>query len=181
MVELVVARYKEDITWLKEFTGHKHTVYNKFEGDNLLPNIGFEAQTYLHHIVTRYEDLSEFTVFTQGNPFGHITKDKFCKHLNAINSNRFIPFTFKLECSKDGCPNHCGLPLSPFYEKVFGKKCPDYFVFYPFAIFSVPKKIIQRHSKSFYEKLLKMIHTKADACIMERLWQEIFSSSIKLI
>ena len=174
MVELVVARYKEDISWLSDFRDFNHTVYNKFEGDNLLPNFGFEAQTYLHHIVSRYECLFEVTVFTQGNPFVHLSKDKFWTHLRHINYRSYQPFTFELHCDSNGCPNHCGLQLKLFYEKAFGKKSPEQFAFYPYAIFSVPQKVIHRNSKSFYEMLLSMVKTKSDACIMERLWQEIF-------
>ena len=60
-LELVVARYAEDLAWLrrvpKEFAV---TVYNK--GDIIpdaiaLPNIGREAHTYLHHLADHYEDL----------------------------------------------------------------------------------------------------------------------------
>lgn len=36
-----------------------------------LPNYGFEAHTYMHHIATNYDDLAELTLFLQGNPFIH--------------------------------------------------------------------------------------------------------------
>ena len=74
-LELVVARYAEDLAWLrrvpKEFAV---TVYNK--GDIIpeviaLPNIGREAHTYLHHLADHYEDLADLTVFVQGHPFDH--------------------------------------------------------------------------------------------------------------
>ena len=36
-----------------------------------LPNFGFEAHTYLHHMFTHYDDLAEITMFLQGNPLVH--------------------------------------------------------------------------------------------------------------
>jgi hypothetical protein len=82
---LVVARYQEDLAWLlklpKDITV---VVYNK--GDSLtservierinhlilLPNVGRESDTYLHH-VQHYQHGSndEWTVFCQGDPFPH--------------------------------------------------------------------------------------------------------------
>ena len=78
--ELVVARYNEDTRWvenlLKEHSWLNVTLYNK--GDpatvscdhrcmkHMLPNVGREAHSYLHHIVQRYESLAEKTVFVQG-------------------------------------------------------------------------------------------------------------------
>ena len=31
-----------------------------------LPNVGRESHTYLTHIVTQYDDLSDYTIFFQG-------------------------------------------------------------------------------------------------------------------
>lgn len=90
-VELVVARYEEDMSW----TGNIPpsilcTIYNK--GDDLqgeereaqkmegeivergwisLPNEGREAHTYLHHLIERYDSLAPLTIFCQGRPFDH--------------------------------------------------------------------------------------------------------------
>ena len=79
MVEVVVARYKEDISWLKEIN-HKIIVYNKGPDCNFpcisLPNIGREAQTYLFHIIENYNKLPEWTILCQGHPFDH------CKNYN---------------------------------------------------------------------------------------------------
>ena len=36
-----------------------------------LPNVGREADTYLHHILARYDDLADVVVFCQGNPLDH--------------------------------------------------------------------------------------------------------------
>ena len=35
------------------------------EGSAVLPNVGRESHSYLHHIVSRYDELAPWTVFTQ--------------------------------------------------------------------------------------------------------------------
>ncbi|MDB5243087.1 MAG: hypothetical protein JWP57_3712, partial [Spirosoma sp.] len=78
MVELIVARYTEDLSWLRKRPANLTvTVYDKSpnssggEGAISLPNVGREAHTYLHHIVSRYDSLAEWTIFCQGKPFDH--------------------------------------------------------------------------------------------------------------
>jgi hypothetical protein len=76
--ELVVARYIEDVSWVDAFDGEV-TIYNKGGAmncnpkANILPlsNVGREAHTFLHHLVNRYEQLADVTVFAQGEPFIH--------------------------------------------------------------------------------------------------------------
>jgi hypothetical protein len=76
LLQLVVARYSEDLSWLRNIPGAVAPfVYDK--GDALFPgavplvNAGREAHTYLHHICERYNDLADVTVFCQGKPFDH--------------------------------------------------------------------------------------------------------------
>jgi len=74
-VDLVIARYKEDLKWLSEYKDHpfrRIIIYNK--GPEMscppskspcsvraLPNVGLCDHTYLHHIVNA--DLADITVF----------------------------------------------------------------------------------------------------------------------
>ena len=75
--EIVIARYNEDLSWLKKLPKTiKITVYNKGL-DNLdipsirLPNIGRESHTYLYHIIQNYDNLAEQTIFCQGDSIFH--------------------------------------------------------------------------------------------------------------
>merc|ERR1719158_663577 len=71
-VEVVVSHFDEDLTWVKdhESTATRFTVYSKAasppEFAVSLPNVGRESHTYLHHIVSQYDSLANWTVFTQG-------------------------------------------------------------------------------------------------------------------
>jgi hypothetical protein len=75
---LVVARYEEDVQWTEAYSDIC-TLYNKGESkpNTSLPfvikleNIGREGHTYLYHIVSNYESLSQSVVFTQADPFPH--------------------------------------------------------------------------------------------------------------
>lgn len=79
-VEIVVARYNEDLEWLKDSPFNKYdiTVYNKGDNDDFakplnvrrvirLKNVGKCDHTYLHHIVNNYDRLSDVTVFLPGS------------------------------------------------------------------------------------------------------------------
>ncbi len=94
-VDLVVARYREELNWLRRVPpAFRVIVYDKNDqpeakqlSDFLselmskrppaslvavsLENVGREAHTYLYHMVTRYDSLADYTVFCQGKPFDH--------------------------------------------------------------------------------------------------------------
>lgn len=84
MLTFVVARYKEDVSWLNDLPlDAKIYLYNKgpalepgiFSRDVTvvqLPNAGRESGTYMHHLMHRFDaSEGEFTVFTQADPFEH--------------------------------------------------------------------------------------------------------------
>ena len=68
---LIIARYNEDLEWLKKYEDFRITVYNKGENisDNKffkvinLENKGRESHTWLFHIVNNYYDLNEINIF----------------------------------------------------------------------------------------------------------------------
>mmetsp|Transcript_100986 Transcript_100986/g.324238 ORF Transcript_100986/g.324238 Transcript_100986/m.324238 type:complete len:624 (-) Transcript_100986:256-2127(-) len=70
-LEVVISQYKESISWSDGYTSVR-TIYCKAEdpaycapGSVLLPNVGREGHTFLHHIVENYDNLATWTVFTQ--------------------------------------------------------------------------------------------------------------------
>jgi hypothetical protein len=77
--EIVVARYNENLDWLKKIKKSKDikiTVYNKGPSDIdvpfiQLPNIGRESHTYLYHIINNYDKLADQTIFCQGDSIFH--------------------------------------------------------------------------------------------------------------
>ena len=84
MLNIVVARYTEDVAWLNQLPEDARVyLYNK--GPEIpagtlrssirveaLRNTGRESGTYIHHLRHNFRaDEGEFTVFTQGDPFEH--------------------------------------------------------------------------------------------------------------
>jgi hypothetical protein len=77
-VQLVVARYSEDIRWVRAYKDIA-IVYNKGIYHDImdtlrvvrLENIGREGHTYLHHMISAYDSLKDRTIFSQGDPFSH--------------------------------------------------------------------------------------------------------------
>ena len=76
--DIVVARYNEDISWVKELTADKFNfkIYNKGENNidfdsTPLQNFGRDAHTFITYIVENYNNLPEYIIFLQGNPIDH--------------------------------------------------------------------------------------------------------------
>lgn len=77
---IVIARYNENLEWLKEspFNDLHYIVYNKGNNENYyisdkfikqvqLDNVGRETHTYLSHIIDNYDNLNSFTIFFPGS------------------------------------------------------------------------------------------------------------------
>jgi hypothetical protein len=77
-IELVIARYNEDLEWLKKKKfKYPTTIYNKGNNDNFykpkgckvikLQNVGRESHSYLYHVVNNYDKLPKLTLFLPGS------------------------------------------------------------------------------------------------------------------
>jgi hypothetical protein len=84
MLTFVIARYKEDISWINDLPADAEIyLYNKGPDIDMasikrpvrlkqLKNAGRESGTYLHYLMHDFKGgESDFTVFTQGDPFEH--------------------------------------------------------------------------------------------------------------
>jgi hypothetical protein len=82
-VDLVVARYKENLDWLNKYKDSRFQnvfIYNKSDSPveectneyancviKTLPNVGVCDHTYLYHIIENYDRLADVTVFAPGS------------------------------------------------------------------------------------------------------------------
>jgi hypothetical protein len=148
-MQLVIARYREDLSWLREI-GLPCVVYNK--GPELapstlppgaevvnLPNVGREAHTYLTHILAHYHELPRHTALLQGNPFTHLapppsneediqeTPQGLRKRLLEL-AHKDTPFAglawFRLRCDGLGRPHDLADPAKQGRWKGWGKDIP---------------------------------------------------------
>ncbi len=195
-LELVVARYTENLNWLRNIPPQiRATVYDKSGEEDApltpntlrLENVGREAHTYLHHIVTRYETLAPLTVFCQGKPFDHAFDfrktlrdmaggQKQCDdffwlgHLADTDSADGILFK---NWSKNDTGE--GLDLGGFHRALFNSEGPAEYPFFGGAQFIVTSERIQERPLSFYEQALKLsVEFPQAAHCYERTWDRIF-------
>ncbi len=191
-VEIVVARYNEDLEWLKDYKSFS-TIYNKGEYiDNAirLPNVGRESHTYLYHIIKNYDNLAEITLFTQGDLLNHTNipiaeyfncdgyKSFYdCRYLNIDNRGIMIHHGKWLEEINTGHMKRAEISFVDWWKKYVGTDLRD-FCYNPGAIFAVSKDRITRKPKEFYIELLNAISNHVNDELghyYERCWRTLFS------
>lgn len=85
--KIVVARYNENIDWLKpEIEKGNVAFYNKGEklgipNEIMLPNVGRESETYLQYIIDNYPNFHDVIVFTQA---------KFSDHRENVDELNYL-------------------------------------------------------------------------------------------
>jgi len=184
---IVVARYNENIEWTKQFSNV--IIYNKgkplidYSNQFFLNNVGRESHTYYKHIYDKYDNLAEYTVFLQGNPFDH--SPNIISNLNNYINNKELDIDFEflseriLSCNIKKCEYHPVLPLIETYEKIFGEKKDNInFLFGAGAQFIVSRKKILQRPKEFYLNIIKILETNIDPIegyVIERFHKLIFS------
>jgi hypothetical protein len=156
-LEVIVARYNENVNWIKELN-YKATIYNKNIEDNHLffnnlENVGRESHTFFNHIVNNYDNLPEYLAFIQGNPFDH------CKDVvNLIND-----FDFKTEFKELGVLHKLTMEYESINEQVesyskkigFDVKYPIYMT--PGAQYIISRRMIKKNSLEYYKNILNTL------------------------
>lgn len=180
--DIVVAKYKEDVTWIDSFKDPSSVVYiyDKSGGEcnshEVIPleNIGRESHTYLHHIVSNYDsmDASGVTLFTQGNPFDHYSVHTLKKLIPEAKKNGFSVSTTSRAIPGHNCTRTFTLDVfgpvdmnvvtsrtkehfGPWFERVTRKPFPqDPFWFVIAAVFAVRNDLILSKPKEYYQNMM---------------------------
>ena len=194
--EIVVAKYKEDTSWL-EPVYDKCVIYDKSKD---YPNVGREAETYLRYIIEKYDNLPEVVVFTQANIADHRgsndVKILTTMEEQALQHGYSFPHVaphdwvwgpdFNLvdqdnKKYKDPMYYHDKNVISyyEYFKKILGFSIFPYPMYiYPNALFAVRKDKILRNTKAFYENIIRTVnHSEwnVEAYFMERSWFYIFN------
>ena len=86
-VSVIIAHYKEDLSWVDNYFPEEFKIYIYSKSDQkpnvkrefkhkILENVGRCDHTYLYHIINNYENLSDFNIFITGsaNSISHKSK-----------------------------------------------------------------------------------------------------------
>jgi hypothetical protein len=186
MVNIVVAKYNENVDWCKKLN-HKVTIYDK--SDNpikesiKLKNVGREGETFLYHIVNNYNNLDDVTIFLQGNPFEHLyllaewgstfSEDQINMVIHKMNTeindqSEFTTFYQVLYNDPNGTNN---VNAKEACIKYYGESY-DNFTLSPGAQYIVPKKNILSRPLEFWERLHKAMfnNEELNGYCQEQLW-----------
>ena len=203
---VVIARYNEDLSWIaKEFPTEQVIIYNKGPNDigdlpdNCLvvnlPNIGRETHSYLYHIISNYNNLSDRILFIQGQPYDHRIYLPLVKHKVITDSsckNTIAKCMYdSLANQSDGLEqenwqdskwkdivlsNKTMLEFTKYYigQQYFG----DTEIYFQWGgQFAVDKEKILCHEKKYFENLIATLNKQhpIEVHYIERLWDLIFS------
>jgi hypothetical protein len=186
MVNIVVAKYNENVDWTKKLN-HKVTIYDKsekpIEGSIKLKNVGREGETFLYHIVNNYNNLDDVTVFLQGNPFEHLqllvgwraqlTEEEINIVINKMNIeiNDTCDFTTFYQVLYNDPNGTNGVNTRDACIQYYGEYY-DNFTVSPGAQYIVPKKYILSRSLEFWKNLHSAMYDneRLNGYCQEQLW-----------
>jgi hypothetical protein len=194
-MRIVVARYNENIEWTRQLPNV--LIYNKgapLGGEYKeisLPNVGREGHTYYKHIVDNYDNLDDYTVFLQGNPFDHSPHilprlHSILEHYSKgeLNVLYGVLSEFFFETNLSGCETHYRarneiIPMQQVYQHLFNERRENVrYVVGSGAQFIVSKEQILKRPREFYEKIVKLLEydiNPIEGFVIERLHCIIFS------
>ena len=165
---IVVARYNECVEWTKQFPNV--IIYNKgINLDNsynevLLNNVGKEGHTYYKYICDNYENLSDYTIFLQGNPFDH--SPNILSNLNKYITNKELSIDFdylseyiqRSSLVLESLVHPVCKNIRNTWKMVFGVNIEDHeCIFGAGAQFIVSKNKILKNTKEFYNNIVKVL------------------------
>jgi hypothetical protein len=198
---IVVAKYKEDTSWT-DCVKDRVKIYNKGpDGD--IPNIGREGETFLRYIIENYDNLPDYIIVLQGDPFAHmppsVNENTLCYFLQ---NKKFDNPNWKIEpCYgiylTENIDDNPGLLVNDYYKFFFGKDIEDgRYSYVAGCQFFIRKEAILQNPKELYIKLQSMLvkgsekyeknHAQAhkgpndfdetliNGWTLERLWQNFF-------
>jgi hypothetical protein len=214
---LVVSAYQESLDWIRDVRPMLSRVYIYDKNDDarhqmagaaartlypddttVLPNVGRESHSYLHHIVTHYDDLTDYVIFTQADPEivrGPKTRwiDAWKAELvrygftqNAVIAEQFgTHYEWTLQSWRDRPLAQDGRTFGAWFQEYVRpvreeEECfPRPVRWFIKAVFGLSKERIRARPKAVYERLLRDTllskeNSPVDAHYIERAWFYVF-------
>ncbi len=194
-VDLVICHYRDNLDWLTPLVcpGVRVLVQDKWDGAYRAPypgavkrpNVGMCDEAYAHHIVTHYDDLADWTLFTPDGPHDHLPEGMGLADCLTPGDCLRVPRMWKgRDWGPDGrlswacwgsLPKRGGTSWKAHYEsgKVTPAKLPfvewarryagydpdgtDWPGYAPGGIYGVPRRAIAYLPRAFYERLREQL------------------------
>ena len=202
--KIIVARYNENIEWLNSEMSNC-IVYNKgnklkIKNEISLENVVRESETYLHYIITNYNNLPDVVVFTQARISDHKDRDdvnyliniknqalKYSKSRNFtihndIGNNIHFDKEWNLRKEgyflKDNYKNNKPITFLNWFKTNININYPNPIYFYCNAIFAVRKENILNKPIEYYKRLILEVNhhiNSTEGHFFERSWYYIFN------
>jgi hypothetical protein len=212
-VELVIARYNEPLLWLLEppFNKFPNTIYNKGTNETFivnehnimvisLPNLGRESESYLQHVIQRYDSLSKLTVFLPGSLDSNGNKYRKAVYIltQLVSASTFIGINHQPSLRDDlydftlaewssrtttNAKQNAESKLTPSSVRPYGKWYDERFPgtiahVAPYGgVFSVYYKDIKQHPVERYKTLIQDLQISSNPEVghyFERSWAAVF-------
>jgi hypothetical protein len=216
-IQLVISRYAENLDWLNEqdFNKYSNIIYNKGDDTSFetnsntenvinLKNVGRCDHTYLYHIVEKYNNLANITVFLPGSVNIEYKKEKATRILIELKNNNYNSIVlgtkydnnvkdelhdFELNDwqASDGAnkQQNAEVTLEPAKIRPFGAWYEKHFpnteinwVSYG-GIFCVSREEVLQRPQSFYRELLSELENSSNPEVghyFERSWEAVFQT-----
>ena len=202
--KIIVARYNENIEWLNSEMKNC-IIYNKgnklnIDNEVALENVGRESETYLHYIITNYDNLPDVIVFTQARISDHKGNDDIHYLIQmkntALRTSKSHNFLLHNETnSHDSCwdkewnfqkgeyylannyKNHNRITFIEWFKRNVNVTYPNPIKIYCNAIFAVRKEKILNKPIGYYKKLILEVNhhvNSTEGHFFERSWYYIF-------
>lgn len=175
MRKIIVARYKEDVSWTE--TLPKEWEINIVQKETDLPNLGREPSSFLWWIINNYDTIKiDYSiVFVQGNPFDHCP-DLYQKIGEFIPENGYVQLgKNEHESDGNGNPHDSGLPVAILYEQWFRRPFPGRVYFVAGGQFIVSGERIKSWTKDHYINLYNDSLVGRHCYVFERMWKTLFT------
>lgn len=200
----VVSNYKNDISWIKNYTDN-FCIFDKSgelpESENIfkIENVGFNIYDICSFNYYNYENLPEIIAFLQGHPWNHICRETFDKLIynecfTPLEDYSHIPESLSHKKDIDGgyLERHSNwfLNLDPPYkhrwytsyiefidDMLIGVPPMSWIRLCPGAQYIVPRENILKYSKNFWGKLMGTVsydRYPMEAHLIERALYTIF-------
>tara|TARA_B100000212_G_scaffold317287_1_gene272840 strand:- start:41279 stop:41986 length:708 start_codon:yes stop_codon:yes gene_type:complete len=184
---IIVSRFNEDLSWIKEFKEFKVIIYNKgklFKNENFdkiinINNVGRESHTWLYHIVKNYDNLDDINIFLQGriDDLGCMAFSNPYKYIKKVNKYGFAasrygiigPLQWKwnigIEKNKkyfdswnNGEISKSKIGFRKFAKQLF-PNIPKIIATSYGGCFAIKREVIRKYDINFYSNLLEKLNT----------------------